>query len=165
MQNIDKGQNYPNEFNAVIEITANSSPVKYEVCKDSGLLEVDRFIPTGMVFPVNYGFIPTTMAEDGDPIDVLVITRFPIVNACVIKVRPIGVLLMEDEAGIDSKILCVPVSKLDKFYDNIHNPEDLPSILLDQISHFFEYYKKLEANKWVKIKGWANQEIALSLLK
>jgi len=157
---ISVGKNAPKEVNVIIEVPLGSDPIKYEIDKDSGALVVDRFLHTPMFYPCNYGFIPHTLSDDGDPADVLVVGRLPIQPGAVIAVRPIGVLLMEDESGIDEKILAVPTSKLDPFYDKIENYTDLPQILLDQVAHFFEHYKDLEKNKWVKIQGWKDKEKA-----
>ncbi len=151
---ISSGAKLPDEFNVIIEVSLNSNPVKYEFDKESGALFVDRFIGTAMHYPCNYGFIPHTLSDDGDPVDVLVVSDLPIIPGAVIVVRPIGVLIMEDESGIDEKILAVPISKLTTFYDKINSYEDLPEILINKITNFFENYKKLEKNKWVKLKGW-----------
>lgn len=160
VQNIKPGSNIPEEFNVIIEIPAHSVPVKYEVDKATGVLMVDRFMNSTMRYPCDYGYIPNTLAEDGDPIDVLVISPHPLISGSVIRVRPIGLLKMTDEAGIDSKILAVPVNELTKQYQNIQKPEDLFPLLLDQIRHFFEHYKDLEEGKWVKIEGWEGPEPA-----
>lgn len=158
--NIDKinsGDNLPESFNVIIEVSQNSLPIKYEFDKDSGALFVDRIIQTSMHYPCNYGFIPKTLSDDGDPVDVLVVGQFPIVPGAVIKCRPLGVLMMEDESGQDEKILAAPIAKVDPFYSNVSSYNDLPEILLEKISHFFENYKKLEKNKWVKVTGWQNE--------
>lgn len=141
------------EFNVVIEISAGSAPIKYEMDKDSGALFIDRFISTAMSYPANYGFIPSTLSEDGDPADVVVITPYPIVEGAVVKCRPLGVLRMEDESGIDAKIIAVPTKKLCPIYSEVEKLEDLPSLQIQQIVHFFENYKKLEKGKWVKLSG------------
>lgn len=156
--NIDKinAGNLPDEFNAIIEIPAHSSPIKYEIDKDSGALMVDRFVGTGMSYPINYGFIPHTLSQDGDPLDVLIITPFPLHYNSVIKCRPIGMLNMTDDAGFDAKILAVPVTKLTPLYNNINNVEDVPQTMLDQIEFFFKNYKGLEKGKWVKDLNWAS---------
>lgn len=164
LENLSAGNNLPEEFNVVIEIPANSAPVKYEMDKESGALCVDRFIGTGMTYPVNYGFIPHTLSEDGDPADVLVVTPFPLVHGCVVQCRAIGVLRMEDESGVDAKILALPTKKLCPMYSEIEAYTQLPRLLIDQIKYFFEHYKGLEKGKWVKITGWedvaaAKQEI------
>ena len=160
INNIPTGKKIPDEINVIIEIPANSEPVKYEVDKDTGALLVDRFMATAMFYPCNYGYIPNTLSEDGDPLDVLVPTPYPLINGSVIKCRPVGVLKMEDESGIDAKLIAVPTSKLSVIYDDVKEATDLPSLLLQQIEHFFEHYKDLEKGKWVKVKGWANAEEA-----
>lgn len=160
INNIPAGKKIPDEINVIIEIPANSEPVKYEVDKDTGVLLVDRFMATAMFYPCNYGYIPNTLSEDGDPLDVLVPTPYPLINGSVIKCRPVGVLKMEDESGIDAKLIAVPTSKLSVIYDDVKEATDLPSLLLRQIEHFFEHYKDLEKGKWVKVKGWANAEEA-----
>jgi inorganic pyrophosphatase len=157
---IKAGLDVPNDCHVIIEIPAHSEPVKYEVDKDTGILMVDRFMMATMRYPCDYGYIPRTLSEDGDPVDVLVISPFALLSGSVIRVRPIGMLKMTDEAGKDAKILAVPISKLTKLYDRIQNPEDLYPVLLDQIRHFFEHYKDLEENKWVTIEGWADAEEA-----
>lgn len=156
--------NYPEEVNVIIEISAGSSPVKYEFDKDSGALFVDRFMTAAMFYPANYGFIPHTLSEDGDPADVLVISQTPIIPGAVVAARPIGVLLMEDESGIDEKIIAVPKDKLHPFTKDIKSLDDLPEITLKQISHFFERYKDLEQGKWVKVTGYADKERALEII-
>jgi inorganic pyrophosphatase len=161
--NIDKlraGDNVPEDFNVIIEIPANSSPVKYEIDKNSGALVVDRFIGTAMSYPANYGFIPHTLSEDGDPIDVVVITPFPLIHGSVIKCRAIGYLKMEDENGIDSKILALPTKKLCTMYADYEEISHLPTLIVDQIKFFFENYKSLEKGKWVKVTGWENAQAA-----
>jgi inorganic pyrophosphatase len=160
LEKISAGSNLPQEFNVIIEIPANSAPIKYEMDKESGALFVDRFVGTGMSYPANYGFIPHTLSEDGDPADVLVITPFPVTHGAVIKCRAIGVLNMEDESGMDAKILAVPTVKLCPMYSNINSYEQLPELLLEQIKYFFEHYKGLEKGKWVKISGWAGVDAA-----
>ena len=161
-EGIGAGKNLPEEVNVIIEIPANAYPVKYEVDKDSGALLVDRFMATAMHYPANYGFIPDTLCGDGDPLDALVVTPFPLAMGAVIRCRAIGVLEMTDEGGEDAKLLCVPVSKLTPIYDAVNGPEDLPKLLLDQISHFFERYKDLETGKWVKISGWKGRDAAFA---
>lgn len=150
--------------NVVIEVPYGSNPVKYEFDKKMGVMMVDRILATPMYYPCNYGFIPNTLAGDGDPIDALVITRFPLIPGCVISGKPIGVLVMEDEGGMDEKILIAPSHKLDHFstYENLN---DLPEALLSQIKHFFEHYKDLEKNKWVKVKLFGNKDVAKNLIK
>lgn len=157
---IPPGNKAPLEINVVIEIPAHSNPVKYEVDKDSGAVFVDRFMNTAMHYPCNYGYVPGTLSEDGDPVDVLVPTPFPLIPGSVITCRPVGVLNMTDESGRDTKILAVPIDKLTPLYKNVETPFDLSPLTLDQISHFFDHYKDLERGKWVKIEGWARAEEA-----
>jgi len=160
LDNISPGRDVPNDINVIIEIPAHSDPVKYEVDKDSGALFVDRFMSTAMFYPCNYGYIPHSLGEDGDPVDVLVVTPLPLISGSVIRCRPLGVLKMSDEAGVDAKLIAVPVDKLTPLYKNCASIDDLPPSLLAQISHFFEHYKDLEKGKWVKVDGWANVEEA-----
>ena len=150
----------PDTFNVIIEISADSSPVKYEVDKETHTLQVDRFLTTSMLYPCNYGYIPHTLCDDGDPMDVLVITPHPVVPGAVIKCRPIGILDMTDEAGGDSKILAVPVSKLTQDYDAIKHYDDFPASLIAKIGHFFEHYKDMSPGKWVKLGGWKDAKAA-----
>ncbi|HIE58900.1 MAG TPA: inorganic diphosphatase [Persephonella sp.] len=161
---IPAGKNPPEDIYVVIEIPQGSS-IKYEVDKESGAVFVDRFLFTAMYYPFNYGFIPNTLAEDGDPTDVLVISSQPVVPGSVIRSRPIGMLEMEDEEGIDTKIIAVPVSKLDRSFDNINDVNDLPDATLEKIKHFFEHYKELEKGKWVKVKEFKSAEIAKEAIK
>ena len=161
---IPPGKSVPEDINVIIEISANSSPVKYEVDKDIDALVVDRFMPAPMFYPANYGYIPLTQAGDGDPVDVLVITPYPVLAGSVIRCRPVGVLKMEDEAGQDEKILAVPHNKLTKLYENIQDVGDIPQLTKDQINHFFENYKKLEEGKWVKVDQWADKDTALKMI-
>ena len=154
------GEQLPDDLNVIIEIPANHAPIKYEIDKDSGALVVDRFMPTPMFYPANYGFVPHTLAADGDPLDALVVTPYPVAPGAVIRSRPVGILEMSDEAGQDSKVLCVPHQKLTRLYDHIKNYTDLPQLLLDQIKHFFENYKDLEPGKWVKLERWGDLEEA-----
>jgi inorganic pyrophosphatase len=166
--NLDKisiGHNAPWDVNVVIEIPVGGPPVKYELDKESGALFVDRFLHTAMYYPANYGFIPHTISADGDPVDALVLNREPVVPGAVIRARPIGVLLMEDEAGQDEKLLMVPVDKLHPYYSTVKSVEDLPAIVKEQIAHFFEHYKDLEKNKWVKVLGWDTPEAAAALIQ
>lgn len=155
---------YPESVNVIIEVSANSN-VKYEMDKESGALMVDRFLHTPMFYPANYGFLPHTLADDGDPLDALVLTRWKLQEGSVIKARPVGVLLMEDEKGIDEKIICVPAKKLDRAYENINNINDLPHQVIDEIKHFFEHYKDLENGKWVKVSGVEGAEKAKEIIK
>jgi inorganic pyrophosphatase len=161
LMKISSGCNVPNEINVIIEIPMHSEPVKYEVNKESGVLFVDRFLTTPMFYPVNYGYMPQTLSEDGDPVDVLVVTPVPLVGGSVIACRPVGMLRMTDESGIDAKILAVPTNKLSKIYQSIQSYEDMPQHLLNSLEHFFSHYKDLEEGKWVKLNGWAGPEAAL----
>ncbi|MDH5749709.1 MAG: inorganic diphosphatase [Rhodospirillales bacterium] len=159
------GANPPYELNVIIEIPLGGTPVKYELDKASGAMFVDRFLHTAMYYPCNYGFIPHTLSDDGDPVDAAVLGQIPVTPGAVIRSRPIGVLVMEDESGIDEKILCVPVDDLHPYYANVASYRDLRPVLLDQISHFFGHYKDLEEGKWVKVKGWGETEEALDLIR
>ncbi|EKS33989.1 inorganic diphosphatase [Afipia clevelandensis] len=161
---ISIGKNPPDEVNVIIEVPVGGEPIKYEMDKDAGTLVVDRFLYTAMRYPGNYGFIPHTLSDDGDPCDVLVANTRAIVPGAVIAVRPVGVLFMEDEAGGDEKIIAVPTSKLTQRYDKVTNYSDLPEITLQQIQHFFEHYKDLEPKKWVKVLRWGNAEEARKLI-
>ncbi len=161
---ISAGKNLPDSCNVVIEIPMNAGPVKYEFCKDSGALLVDRFMPTSMSYPCNYGFIPHTLSGDGDPVDVLVYTNFPIIAGSLIEVKPIGVLITEDEKGSDEKVLAVPANKIDPFFVEVNDISSLPAIMLEKIKHFFENYKSLEKGKWVKVKGWENADAAKKIV-
>ena len=157
---ISPGKDLPNDINVIIEIAANSDPVKYEIDKESGALFVDRFVGTSMQYPCNYGYIPQTLAADGDPVDVLVMTPYPLQPGCVVRVRPIGMLKMTDESGGDAKLLGVPVEKLLPQYKHYQSISDVPQEFLARIQHFFEHYKDLEKGKWVKIEGWAGADAA-----
>ena len=157
---VPSGKDLPNDFNVIIEIPMHAEPIKYEVDKDSGAIFVDRFMATAMHYPCNYGYIPHTIADDGDPVDVLVMSPFALPPGTVVRCRPIGMLAMEDEAGGDAKLLAVPVDKLTTMYRAIQSPRDLPQITLDQISRFFAHYKDLEPGKFVKVKGWVGAEEA-----
>ena len=159
------GSNPPHEVNVVIEVPVGGEPIKYEMDKDAGTLVVDRFLYTSMRYPGNYGFIPHTLSEDGDPCDVIVASTRAIVPGAIIAVRPVGVLFMEDEAGGDEKIVAVPASKLTQRYDRIKCYTDLPDITVQQIRHFFEHYKDLEPNKWVKIVRWGDTADAHRLIQ
>ncbi len=160
LDNITPGKDVPNQINVVIEIPAFGGPIKYEVDKDSGALLVDRFMGTAMYYPANYGFVPNTLSDDGDPVDVLVVTPVPLHPGCVINCRPVGVLQMTDEAGVDAKVIAVPVDKLTPLYKDVQDINDLPESLLVSIKHFFEQYKANEPSKWVKIDGWADKAAA-----
>lgn len=161
--NLDKvtsGRDVPNDFNVIIEIPQHGDPIKYEVDKETGAMFVDRFMSTAMHYPCNYGYIPHTLSEDGDPVDVLVVTPVPLITGVVVRCRPVGMLKMTDEAGVDAKLIAVPVDKLCGLYQAIKTPEDFSPLLLKQIAHFFEHYKDLEPNKWVKVEGWVGAEEA-----
>jgi inorganic pyrophosphatase len=160
LNNVTAGRDVPNDFNVVIEIPMNADPIKYEVDKESGAIFVDRFMGTAMHYPCNYGYIPNTIADDGDPCDVLVITPFALIPGVVVRCRALGVLKMTDEAGGDSKILAVPVEKILPVYANLQKVEDVPELTLRQIQHFFEHYKDLEKGKWVKVEGWEGPDAA-----
>ena len=157
---VPSGRNVPHDVNVVIEIPLNSEPVKYEVDKDTGAVFVDRFMSTAMRYPCNYGYIPQTLSDDGDPCDVLVISPVPLITGVVVRCRPIGMLKMDDEAGGDAKVLAVPIDRLSSLYRSITSPHDLPDIQLSQIAHFFEHYKDLEPGKWVRLAGWAGPDDA-----
>ncbi len=161
---IEIGKNPPEDVNVIIEVPVGGQPIKYEMDKEAGTLVVDRFLYTPMTYPGNYGFVPHTLSEDGDPIDVLVCNTRPLVPGCVINVQPIGVLIMEDDGGQDEKIIAVPSPKLTRRYEGVHNYDDLPEITLNQIEHFFEHYKDLEPGKWVKIGGWRDAAEAKRLI-
>jgi inorganic pyrophosphatase len=162
LDKVSPGRDVPHDINVIIEIPSHSDPVKYEVDKETGALFVDRFMSTAMFYPCNYGYIPHTLSEDGDPVDVLVVTPLPLISGSVIRCRPLGVLKMSDEAGVDAKLIAVPVDKLSVLYKDCKSTDDLPPSLLAQISHFFEHYKDLENGKWVKVQGWAGVEDAKS---
>lgn len=159
------GKNPPEDINVVIEVPVGGEPIKYEMDKDAGTLVVDRFLYTPMRYPGNYGFVPHTLSDDGDPIDVLVPNQRPIVPGAVMNCRPIGVLLMEDESGGDEKIIAMPSIKLTRRYENVHSIEDLPEITKHQIEHFFAHYKDLEGEKWVKIVRWGDAEEAKDMIR
>ena len=160
LNSVPPGKDVPNDINVIIEIPSHSDPVKYEVDKDSGAIFVDRFMGTSMHYPCNYGYVPETLSEDDDPVDVLVVTPIPLNCGSVVRCRPVGMLKMTDESGVDAKIIAVPVPRLTPLYDKIATYNDLPSTLINQISHFFEHYKDLEVGKWVKIDGWVGAEEA-----
>ncbi len=163
-RDLPPGKNPPEDIYVVIEIPMGSS-VKYEVDHDSGAIFVDRFLFTAMYYPANYGFVPRTLAGDGDPVDVLVLSREPVIPGSVIRARPIGVLIMEDESGIDEKIIAVPVSKLDPQFDQMKDISSVPEAILNKIKHFFEQYKALEPGKWVKVKEFKGKDVALKLIQ
>ncbi len=159
------GSNPPHEINVIVEVPIGGEPIKYEMDKASGTLFVDRFLYTAMRYPGNYGFVPHTLSDDGDPVDVLIANTRAIVPGAVVSCRPVGVLVMEDEAGGDEKIIAVPSTKLTRRYERVRTYADLPQITLDQISHFFEHYKDLEAGKWVKIVRWGDDAEARTLIE
>ena len=159
-EQVSAGKDVPNDINVIIEISAQGDPIKFEVDKDSGAVFVDRFMGTSMRYPINYGYVPHTIAGDGDPVDVLVVTPFPLAPGVVIRCRPVGVLKMEDDGGVDAKVVAVPVSKLTPLYDKVQTTDDLPELLMKQTVHFFEHYKDLEPGKWVKVRGWGTVEDA-----
>jgi inorganic pyrophosphatase len=154
LDNVLPGDNVPTHFNVIIEIPMNADPIKYEVDKASGAIFVDRFMGTAMHYPSNYGYIPKTIAGDGDPVDVLVITPLPLIPGVVVSCRAVGILEMEDEQGLDAKVLAVPEDRILSIYSHWQKPEDMNPLRLNQIQHFFEHYKDLEKGKWVKVKGW-----------
>ncbi|AWB68351.1 inorganic diphosphatase [Saccharobesus litoralis] len=165
LSDVPAGKNMPEEVNVIIEIPQNADPIKYEVDKDTGAIFVDRFMATPMFYPCNYGYVNDTLSLDGDPVDVLVPTPYPLLAGSVIKCRPVGVLKMTDESGEDAKVVAVPVSKLTKIYDDVKDVTDLPELLKAQITHFFERYKELEKGKWVKVEGWADAAAAMEEIK
>ena len=162
---VPPGRHLPNEINVIIEIPANTGPVKYEVDKVSGVVFVDRFMATPMFYPCNYGYVPETLAEDGDPLDVLVVTPHPLLPGTAIACRPVGVLKMTDEAGDDAKVLAVPLDTLTSEYREVAGVDDLPHQLVRRIEHFFAHYKDLEPGKWVRIDGWADRAAALAAIE
>ena len=160
LDNVTPVKNAPDVFNVIIEIPMNADPVKYEVDKETSAIFVDRFMSTAMHYPTNYGYVPKTISGDGDPVDVLVITPVPLIPGVVVTCRAIGILKMEDEAGMDGKVLAVPIDKILSLYTRWKKPEDLSPVRLKTIAHFFEHYKDLEVNKWVKILGWEGPQAA-----
>ncbi|MCK5165907.1 MAG: inorganic diphosphatase [Rhodospirillaceae bacterium] len=162
---ISIGDDVPNEVNVIIEVPMGGSPVKYELDKASGAMFVDRFLHTAMHYPCNYGFIPHTLSDDGDPVDAAVLGQHVLAPGVVIPSRPIGVLLMEDESGIDEKVLCVPVDRLHPYYEDVKSYKDVRPILLEQIAHFFSHYKDLEKGKWVEIRDWKEPDVAFDLIR
>ena len=160
LDRVTSGRDVPNEINVIIEIPMNAEPVKYEVDKASGAIFVDRVLTTPMRYPVNYGYVPKTLCGDGDPVDVLVVIPLPLMPGSVIRCRPVGMLAMTDEAGEDTKIIAVPVSKVFPAYDSVQHVDDLPHLTKERIQHFFEHYKDLEKGKWVKLEGWAGADAA-----
>jgi inorganic pyrophosphatase len=164
LSKIPAGKNPPEDIYVVIEVPLGGEPIKYEIDKSSGAMFVDRYLYTSMRYPCNYGFVPHTLADDGDAVDVMVLGQRPLVPGAVVRARPIGVLIMEDEAGQDEKILAAPHHKLTRYYDNINTYEDVQPILLERIRHFFEHYKDLETDKWVKVREWRSREEAMRLI-
>ncbi len=157
---VPSGKHLPDDINVIIEIPLNGDPIKYEVDKDTGAIFVDRMLGTAMHYPCNYGYVPHTLCGDGDPVDVLVIMPMALIPGSVISCRPIGMLTMTDESGEDAKVVAVPVDKVTPLYTKVESVRDLPTITLDQISHFFDHYKDLEKGKWVKIEGWEGPDAA-----
>jgi inorganic pyrophosphatase len=160
LDRVTSGRDLANDINVIVEIPMNADPIKYEVDKETGALFVDRFVSTAMHYPCNYGYVPETLSDDGDPVDVLVITPFALMPGVVVRCRPIGLLKMSDEAGGDTKVLSVPIDKLTPLYRHIETARDLPEMVLLQITHFFAHYKDLEPGKWVKVEGWGGPEEA-----
>jgi inorganic pyrophosphatase len=160
LDRVSSGRDLPNDFNVIIEIPMNAAPIKYEVNKETGAMFVDRFMSTAMFYPCNYGYVPHTLSDDGDPVDVLVISPVPLITGVVVRCRPVGMLKMQDEAGGDTKVLAVPIDKLCGLYRSVETPRDLPEVVLSQIAHFFAHYKDLEAGKWVRVEGWVGPEEA-----
>jgi inorganic pyrophosphatase len=160
LDRVDAGADVPNNVNVVIEIPMNGDPIKYELDKETGALFIDRFMSTSMHYPCNYGYIPHTLSGDGDPVDVLVLTPYPLIPGVVVRCRPLGMLKMTDEAGADEKLLAVPIDKLTAIYRNVLSVLDLPEITLSKIAHFFQHYKDLEPGKWVNVEGWVGPEEA-----
>jgi inorganic pyrophosphatase len=164
LKDIPPGKNPPEDIYVVVEIPQGSG-IKYEVDKETGVLFVDRFLFTAMYYPFNYGFIPQTLAEDGDPVDVLVISREPVVPGSVLRARPVGILEMRDEEGVDTKVIAVPHSKIDPSYEKVKTVEDLPEVVRDRIKHFFEHYKELEPGKWVRVESFKGLQAAIEEIK
>ena len=160
LDRVSSGTDVPHDCNVIVEIPMHGDPIKYEVDKDTGAVFVDRFMSTAMHYPCNYGYIPRTLSGDGDPCDVLVLSPVPLITGVVVRCRPIGMLKMDDEAGVDAKILAVPIDKLSSLYRGIESPRDLPEITTRQIAHFFEHYKDLEPGKWVRVSSWVGAEEA-----
>jgi len=160
LEHVTAGRDIPNDVNVIIEIPMNADPVKYEVDKATGAVFVDRFMSTAMHYPCNYGYVPHTLSGDGDPVDVLVISPYPLITGVVVRCRPVGMLRMRDEAGEDTKLLAVPIDRLTSQYRGIRSPRDLPESRLAAITHFFQHYKDLERGKWVKVKGWVGAAAA-----
>ena len=160
LESVPAGRDVPHDCNVIVEIPMRADPIKYEVDKSTGAVFVDRFMWTAMHYPCNYGYIPQTLSDDGDPCDVLVLSPVPLITGVVVRCRPVGMLKMNDEAGEDTKLLAVPIDKLCNLYRHVVTPRDLPELVVSQISHFFEHYKDLEPGKWVKLIGWVGPEEA-----
>lgn len=160
LDRVTRGNNVPDEINVIIEIPANAEPVKYEVDKASGAMFVDRILRTAMRYPANYGYIPHTLSDDGDPCDVLVPTAFPLIPGSVIRCRPVAVLIMTDESGDDAKVVAVPVDDISDRWSHVKDIHDMPSELMERMAHFFEHYKDLDEGKWVRVKGWEGAKAA-----
>ena len=160
LNSVGPGKSLPDDVNVIIEIPRYGDPIKYEVDKESGAMFVDRFMSTAMHYPCNYGYIPQTLSDDGDPADVLVLAPFPLVTGSVVRCRPLGILRMTDESGEDAKILAAPIEKISPMKKDLQDLDDVPEILVKRIAHFFEHYKDLEEGKWVKVEGWENAEAA-----
>ncbi len=160
LDRVSPGEDVPNDVNVIIEIPSHADPVKYEVDKQTGAMFVDRFMTTAMHYPCNYGYVPHTLSDDGDPVDVLVLTPVPLISGSVVRCRPVGVLKMTDESGDDAKVLAVPIDKLCKVYRHVQDFRDVSPVTLDQIAHFFEHYKDLDEGKWVRVEGWAGVDEA-----
>ncbi|MET0029625.1 MAG: inorganic diphosphatase [Candidatus Thiodiazotropha sp.] len=160
LDRVSSGQKIPDEINVIIEIPANADPVKYEVDKETGAMFVDRILRTAMHYPANYGYIPHTLSDDGDPCDVMVPTAFPLIPGSVIRCRPVAVLKMTDESGDDAKVVAVPVDKITNRWSHVKSLEDMPSELMERIAHFFEHYKDLDEGKWVRVQGWDDVDAA-----
>ncbi len=160
LDRVTSGRNPPDDINVIIEIPANAEPVKYEVDKESGAMFVDRILRTAMRYPVNYGYIPHTLSDDGDPCDVLVPTAFPLIPGSVIRCRPVAVLKMTDESGDDAKVMAVPADDVSDRWSHIKDLADMPKELMDRTAHFFEHYKDLDEGKWVRVQGWEDVEAA-----
>jgi inorganic pyrophosphatase len=161
---IPAGDQVPERINVIIEVPLGGEPVKYEFDKKSGAIFVDRILHTSMRYPANYGFVPQTLGEDGDPLDALVLAHSPLISGCVIRVRPVGVLLMDDDKGGDEKLITVPVDSTFPYFADVDEADDLPPIVKQQIEHFFMHYKDLEPGKWAKLNGWGNRETAERLI-
>ncbi|MES9828566.1 MAG: inorganic diphosphatase [Candidatus Thiodiazotropha sp.] len=160
LDRVSSGKNIPDEINVIIEIPSNADPVKYEVDKDTGAMFVDRILRTAMHYPANYGYIPHTLSDDGDPCDVMVPTAFPLIPGSVIRCRPVAVLKMTDESGDDAKVVAVPADDVSSRWRHVKSADDMPEELMERIAHFFEHYKDLDEGKWVRVKGWEGAEAA-----